>query len=311
MIISASRRCDIPRFRFDWFLQRLADGFVDVANPYNAAQVRRVPLRPSGAAAAASAPATAVVFWTRDPGPILLHLDDLETCGCRFYVMVTLTGYPPILEPNVPAGDTVIHDMKMLAHTLGANRVCWRYDPVLLTEKTDLLFHRENFADLARRLEGVVERVIISVYDEYAGAKRRLAALASGTPGSGTPGSGTLGSGTLGTRTLGTSDACRILPHYDDEGRLLPELRELLAFLARTAAAAGMEMQSCAEAEDLSAVGIKSGACIDGDLINKLWGIEATGKDKNQRHHCRCAASVDIGSYGPCPAGCVYCYARR
>jgi hypothetical protein len=277
MIISASRRCDVPRFRFDWFLQRLADGFVDAANPYNAAQVRRVPLR---------SPDTVVVFWTRDPAPILLHLDDLETYGCRFYVMVTLTGYPPIFEPNVPAGDTVIRDMKMLAREIGANRVCWRYDPVFLSEKTGLLFHRENFADLARRLTGAVERVIISVYDEYAGAKRRLAALP-------------------------TSGTCRILPHYDDEGRLLSELRELLADLARTAAAAGMEIQSCAEAGDLSPLGIKSGACVDGDLIRKLWGIDAKGKDKNQRPHCLCASSVDIGSYGACQAGCVYCYARR
>jgi hypothetical protein len=72
-----------------------------------------------------------------------------------------------------------------------------------------------------------------------------------------------------------------------------------------------MTIQSCAEAEDLSPLGIQAGACIDGELLKELWGIETTGKDKNQRPHCLCATSVDIGEYGDCPAGCVYCYARR
>ena len=70
-----------------------------------------------------------------------------------------------------------------------------------------------------------------------------------------------------------------------------------------------MEIQSCAE-EDLGGLGIAPGACIDGGLIRELWGIETAGKDKHQRPHCRCAAGVDIGAYGSCPAACVYCYAR-
>jgi hypothetical protein len=230
--------------------------------------------------------AEAFVFWTRDPGPILGHLDALEKHGLLFYLMVTLTGYPPILEPNVPEKDGVIHDMGMLAQKIGMNRVFWRYDPVFLSQKTDFLFHRENFARLASALKGSVERVIISVYDEYAGAKRRLGELER-------------------------SGACCPMNHYNEEGRLLPELRELLSDLARTASDAGMEMQSCAEGEDLSSLGIRPGACVDSGLIKGLWGIDAKSKDKNQRPHCFCASSVDIGTYGPCPAGCVYCYAWR
>ncbi|MCL2443501.1 MAG: DUF1848 domain-containing protein, partial [Treponema sp.] len=72
---------------------------------------------------------------------------------------------------------------------------------------------------------------------------------------------------------------------------------------------AGMEIQSCAEKEDYSLFGIKPGACIDASLIEKLWGIELGGKDKNQRPNCLCCKSVDIGAYGICSAGCVYCYA--
>jgi hypothetical protein len=81
--------------------------------------------------------------------------------------------------------------------------------------------------------------------------------------------------------------------------------------MAQIARAAGMDIHSCAEAENLEPLGIKPGACIDGALIKELWGIETGGRDRNQRPHCGCAPSVDIGAYGACPAGCVYCYARR
>jgi hypothetical protein len=175
--------------------------------------------------------------------------------------------------------------MEALAGKTGARRVIWRYDPVFLSTLTGAAFHRDNFAALARRLTGTVTRVIISLYDEYGGAKRRIGALEK--------------AGILKT-----------LPVTDGENRPLPPVRELLADLAEISGAAGMDIQSCAEAEDLRPLGIAPGACIDGGLIRELWGIQAGGKDKNQRPHCRCAPAVDIGRYGACPAGCVYCYAR-
>jgi hypothetical protein len=171
--------------------------------------------------------------------------------------------------------EEVIRDMGLLAQKIGLHRVIWRYDPVFLSEETGFEFHRRNFSLLSGRLKGAVSKVIVSVYDEYAGAKRRL-------------------------RALEERGLCRPLPHYDGEGRLLPALRSLLADMAGIAKEAGMEIQSCAEAEDLSPLGIRPGACIPGPEGHK-----------HQRPCCLCAASVDIGSYGPCPAGCVYCYARR
>jgi hypothetical protein len=265
MIISVSRRCDIPRFRFDWFMECLDRGYEEVRNPFNARQVRRVSITPGDTFA----------FWTRDPRFILAHAGELSERGFSFFVMVTLTGYPAALEPDMPPREEVIRDMGLLAQKIGFQRVFWRYDPVFLSMETDFEFHRRNFAFLAERLKGAVSGVIISVYDEYAGARRRLEALEA-------------------------QGLCRPLPHYDGEGRLLPPVRSLLADMAGIAGKAGMEIQSCAEAEDLSPLGIKAGACIPGGQ-----------KDKNQRPYCLCAAGVDIGSYGPCPAGCVYCYARR
>jgi hypothetical protein len=267
MIISVSRRCDIPRFRFDWFMECLNRGYEDVKNPFNPRQVRRVSI----------APGDTFAFWTRDPRFILAHAEELGERGFSFFAMVTLTGYPAALEPNMPPMEAVIRDMGLLAQKIGLHRVIWRYDPVFLSEETGFEFHRRNFALLSGRLKGAVSKVIVSVYDEYAGAKRRL-------------------------RTLEEQGLCRPLPHYDGGGRLLPALRSLLDYMAGIAKEAGMEIQSCAEAEDLSSLGIKAGACVTGPEGQK---------DRNQRPCCLCASSADIGSYGPCPAGCIYCYARR
>jgi hypothetical protein len=278
MILSVSRRCDIPRFQFDWFREQLDAGFVDVANPFNSRQVRRVSLLP--------ADAEVLVFWTRDPRPVLNHGEELEARGFRFYVMCTLTGYPEALEPSMPEPEQTAAVMGLMAEKWGPRRVIWRYDPLFLSSLTDGDFHRRNFKALAGALKGAVRRVMISVYDEYPRAQGRI----------------------LRREAAGAFEA---LPHYDGEGRLLPEVRGLLGDLAEIAGAAGMEIYACAEGEDLTPLGIRRGACIDGGLIRELWGIESPGKDPHQRPFCGCAPSVDIGRYGPCPAGCVYCYARR
>ena len=273
MIISISRRCDIPRFQFDWFLERLNAGFVDVANPFNAAQVKRVSLAPGG-----GDEASVLVFWTRDPWHILAHEEELTKRGFHFYVMVTVTGYPVELEPGMPKAQNICTAMKRLALKIGPERVIWRYDPVFVSSITDEGFHRRNFDELSQMLSGSVRRVIISLYDEYRGAKQRIEALEK-----------------TGILQMGQHNAAN--------------LADLLTSLAESACAAGMEIQSCAETESLESFGIKSGACIDAALIRELWGLEFTGKDKNQRPACLCCKSVDIGRYRSCQAGCRYCYA--
>ena len=302
MIISISRRCDIPRFAFDWFLEKLDAGFVEVKNPFNSRQIKKVSLLPPSPGRMPGESAEVLAFWTRDPFFILEHTEELEKRGYRFFVMTTLTSYPAILEPNMPPAEQVIQTLKNLAHKITAERVIWRYDPVFLSSLTDYQFHLRNFSKLAGRLKGTVRRVIVSVYDEYSSAEKRLAALEQ-------------------------NGKLRRLEHYEKrDGQtpvLNPVVRQLLIELAGIARAEGMEIQSCAE-EDLAgclqsedcpqsgSCGIRSGACIDGDLITKLFGLKPPGKDRGQRRsRCRCVESTDIGSYGACPAGCVYCYARR
>ena len=277
MIVSVSRRCDIPRFQFKWFMERVKAGFVNVPNPFNARQIKRVSLVPAAEGMKPEDGVDLFVFWTREPKNILAKADELTERGFRFYVMVTVTGYPAVLEPFMVPTPKVLAGMKKLAQKIGAERVIWRYDPIILTDITDGDFHRANFNSLAQELAGSVRRVIISIYDEYREVKKRIEFRES-------------------------RDELRMIDIGDG-------LSGLLADLAKSAEAAGMEIQSCAEKEDYSSLGIKPGACIDAALINKLFSLEMGGKDKNQRPKCLCCKSVDIGAYGICAAHCLYCYA--
>jgi hypothetical protein len=267
-------------------MERLQAGFVDVVNPFNSAQTRRVSLLPEDV--------DAFVFWTRDPRAVAANAEKLRPY--RFYVMTTVTGYPEALEPNAPPVSEITGAMGELAEKIGARRVIWRYDPVFLSTVTGFEFHRQNFRNLAGALKGSVRRVIVSLYKEYRGAERRITALEK-------------------------AGVFRVLPFRDENGGLLPPVRDMLGALASEASAAGMEIQGCAS-EEPGLPGIGGGACIDGELIRELGddgagslfpgvpGGKIAGRDRNQRPECRCVPSVDIGRYGNCPAACVYCYAR-
>jgi hypothetical protein len=274
MIVSVSRRCDIPNNSFNWFMARLNAGFVEVKNPFNAKQIRRVSLVPGGNDTDG---VDLLVFWTRNPRHILANAEELEKRGFRFYVMVTVTGYPIELEPSMTKAKKVCSIMKELALKIGPQRVIWRYDPVFISSITDEEFHERNFAELAQMLSGSVQRVIISFYSEYKRSKQRIEWLEK-----------------QGIKVGQHNGACHA---------------GLLTGMAKTAHAAGMEIQSCAQAESFESFGIKPGACIDAELIKKLWDLDFKGKDKNQRPNCLCCQSVDIGAYGCCTSGCVYCYA--
>jgi len=279
MIISVSRRCDIPRFQFDWFLERLNEGFVDVINPFNAGQIKRVSLLPQDV--------DAFVFWTRDPKQILLNADEIAARGYPFYVMVSVTGYPDILEPNMPPASQVIASMKELTQKFMKNypdffdRLIWRYDPIILTNATDIDFHLRNFNDLSQKLNGSVKHVIISIYDEYKRAAKRLCKL--------------------------EADGKLRMLNIEDE-KIKNSFYGMIESMAKIACDNGMHIQSCAEKENFSPLGIKPGACIDASLIQKICGAQAA-RDKNMREDCLCCKSIDIGSYNTCAARCVYCYA--
>lgn len=157
MIISASRRTDIPAFYGDWLLARIGEGFVDVRNPMNPGQIRRVRLLPEDV--------DCFVFWTKNPAPMLPLLPRLS--GYDYYFQFTLNGYGPDIEPRLPPLAARIETFRRLSDQIGPARVVWRYDPILLTPAYDADFHVDMFAKIAGQLCGKVERVTISFIDYY------------------------------------------------------------------------------------------------------------------------------------------------
>lgn len=264
MIVSVSRRTDIPAFYSGWFFERLKAGHCHAANPFNPKQVRKVPLTPEEAA---------FVFWTKNPAPMLPFLPRLRPYA--FYFQCTVTPYGRLLEPGLPKKQAVVRAVQTLADAIGPERVVWRFDPLLFGGEYTARWHANEFARMAAALQGHVAKCVVSFYDPYKSSEKRLAALGLRPP---TP----------------------------------EELWETAKELVPAARQFGMRLESCAEPKDLSRMGISPGACVDAALLQRAGGRpEEAKKDKNQRKACGCAASVDIGAYNTCPAGCLYCYATH
>lgn len=157
MIISASRRTDIPAFYSDWFFNRIQEGFVLVRNPMNPRQVSKVPLNRDSV--------DCIVFWTKNPEKMLPELNLLD--GYPFYFQFTLNSYDKRLEPEVPEQSKVVDTFKRLSDALGPERVIWRYDPVILNESADISCHTKCFEVLARKLHDYTSKCIFSFVDYY------------------------------------------------------------------------------------------------------------------------------------------------
>ena len=265
MIISVSRRTDVPCFFSDWFYNRVQEGYVCVRNPMSAHQVSRITLTPDVV--------DCFVFWSKNPGPMIDRLGELE--GFNYYFQFTLTGYGHDIEAGVPhKRNVMIPTFQRLAQMVGPERVVWRYDPIAFSSKYTTDYHLHAFESIATALRGCTERCVISFVDTYQKNKARL-------------------------REAGLSD--------QGDSSLESFAREL----ANVAKQNGMSVGTCAEKIDLAAVGIEHNACVSRELIQRIAHAQMkVGKDTGQRTECGCVQSIDIGTYNTCRLGCKYCYAN-
>ena len=167
MILSVSRRTDIPAFYSGWFFKRLQEGYVLVRNPMNARQVSRIALTPKVI--------DCIVFWTKDPTAMLESLHLLE--DYRYYFQITITGYGLSVEPKVPPKDKVIASFKELSNRIGKEKTIWRYDPIIVTKEFTVEYHVREFSRLAHTLSGYTERCVISFLDLYKKTERNMRPL--------------------------------------------------------------------------------------------------------------------------------------
>ena len=168
MIISASRRTDLPAFYSEWFMNRVRAGFVDVRNPFNRKQVSRISLQPKAV--------DCVVFWTKNAAPLLPYLSELEQYF-PFYFQFTLNAYGRDIEPNLPERTELLHTFRTLACLLGKHRVVWRYDPIFLNERYMIKFHLENFKRLLEELHDATDCCVFSFLDFYRKTERNMRML--------------------------------------------------------------------------------------------------------------------------------------
>jgi hypothetical protein len=139
-------------------MQRIEVGTVSVSNPFNSAQIRHISLLPEDV--------DCIVFWTKDPAPLVPHLARLEEYY-RFYMQFTLTPYGRIFERRLRDKTEIVETFRALSRQIGKHRVRWRYDPVILNSEIDIAYHRRAFEKLCGLLGGSTESVTISFVDMY------------------------------------------------------------------------------------------------------------------------------------------------
>lgn len=274
MLISASYKTDIPAFYGLWFIQRLRAGYCKMVNPYGR-QIYTVSLTPDEV--------DGFVFWTKNIGPFLKYLPEVQRRGYPFLAQHTITGYPRELESRVLDASHTVASLRNVAETYGPSVVVWRYDPILLTSLTPPDWHRRNFAALARSLQGVTDEVVVSFAQIYKKARRNLDQAAR-------------------------ESAFSWSEHEATQSEVA---RALIADLAGIAAEHGMQLTICSQ-RSLQTPGVTQEArCVDAARLERVSGKALLGKIKlkGNREECGCFASRDIGEYDTCPHGCVYCYA--
>ncbi len=166
MIISASRRTDIPSYYGEWFMRRLREGSVFIPNPYNAKRYSKARLTRDAV--------DIIAFWTKNPTPFLQYLSEIDKMGYVYYFQFTLTPYGRETESGLPDKNKLLEIFINLSKNIGKERLVWRYDPIIISSLYDVNYHAEKFAYMVRKLSKYTERCIISFVDSYKNVSARM-----------------------------------------------------------------------------------------------------------------------------------------
>lgn len=262
MIIHTGLRTDIPAFYSDWFFNRIKEGYVLVRNPYNPGSVTRYELSPDIV--------DIIVFCTKNPEPMLSRMNELSSYGQ--YWFVTITPYGKDIEPNVPDKDRVMDNFKKLSDIIGADSICWRYDPIFLNDKYTLKQHITDFEYMAANLSGYTNTCVISFIDLYKKVKNNF---------------------------------------REAKEVLLSERILLGKKLIEIAQSFGINIRTCAEGDILAPYGADCRGCMTTDVFEKAINTKLNiPNHRYSRNECRCYLGSDIGAYNTCGHLCRYCYAN-
>jgi DNA repair photolyase len=306
IIISASRSTDIPAFYAKWFISRLKAGYCIWYNPFNKQQMY-----------VSFKNCKVIVFWTKNPIPLISYLNELEERGINYYFQYTLNDYEKEeFEPNVPVLALRIETFKKLSTLIGKDKVIWRFDPLILTNEITPRTLLTRIWHIGNALKGFTNKLVFSFVDiKYRKVQNNLIKE---------------------TKSF-TKENLDIAEPSQEQ---IIEIVEGLVKMREAWAKDGwnISMATCAEDVDLDKYDIEHNRCIDGELMKQifsndtdlvyylnygklpektLFGDESSVslkpvnmKDKGQRKICGCMISKDIGMYNTCSHYCVYCYAN-
>jgi len=272
MILSVSRRTDIPALYADWFFDRVKEGFILTANPFfpcgKVAKIKIEPVRVEANILGGKeviGNVDGIIFWTKNPRPMFARLHELK--DFKYYFHYTLTAYDGRIEPNVPQLEERIKTFQELSKMTNPDQVIWRYDPILLNKEIDIAWHLQQFESLAKQLSGYTKSCMIAFL--IPGKRKDIWTL-----------------------------------NYSQQDEILERFAEI-------SKANEMQLYTCAQKHDWTKYGIKKAQCTDPELFAQLTGGRVKTKRKDgQRKDCGCMPCVDIGVYNTCTHNCIYCYAN-
>jgi len=309
IIISASRSTDIPAFYAKWFINRLKSGYCVWFNPFNQ-QPMYISFKNI----------KVVVFWSKNPKPIIPYLNELDDRSIHYYFQFTLNDYEKEgFEPNVPPLSERIETFKTLSNQIGKEKVIWRFDPLIVTPQLSPRDLLKKIWNIGNQLKGYTDKLVFSFADIKAYRKVQ--------------------SNIVNETSFFTKSNVEEAELNNEQ---ISEIVEGLVKIRERWKSEGWDISlaTCAEVINLEQYGIEHNRCIDGELMKQIFSKDKdlvyylnygklpdkSGtffnefnseplspeklKDKGQRKVCGCMISKDIGMYNTCPHNCVYCYAN-
>lgn len=307
VIVSASRSTDIPAFYAKWFINRLAKGYCVWNNPFNQQKTYISFER-----------CRVIVFWTKNPAPIIPYLPELDKRGIHYYFQVTLNDYvKERFEPNVPPVDERVETFKTLSNLIGKERVIWRFDPLIIAPNISPRELLTRIWNIGNKLRGLTDKLVFSFVDVKAYRKVQNNLVKE-------------------TMLFTKEDVDNAEANHAQRIEIVEGLKKIREAWHKEGW--DVEMATCAEDIDLDAYGIEHNRCIDGELMKRIFADDKelvyylytlkwpekdmfgeippipqkpkNVKDSGQRKICGCMVSKDIGMYNTCRHLCVYCYAN-
>lgn len=264
MLLNISGRTDIVNHYSEWLFNRFEEGYALSRNSLFQNSVRRYELTPDKV--------DCLIFGSKNYTPVLSRIHEItERFNTYFYY--TITAYGKDIESGVPNIDASINTLLELSKIVGARRVAWRYDPVLLTSKYTIARHLETFEHIAFRLAGNIDRCIFSFVEMYKKHETNLPEL---------------------------------IPITAEEMDIMAQ------GLGKIAAKYNLILQTCGPEENYARYGIETSGCVTLDILGKANNLQFRNlKHKGFRKGCHCMESRDLGALDSCPNGCRYCYANK